>query len=71
MAQGNVKGLKSKTGSGGRKKGGIMKKGKRDIAPKQKDHVREKTTKKVGTNVCGAVTGVPAMGVERDSGAWE
>lgn len=47
MAQGNTKGMKAKTPSGGRKKGGTMPKGKRDIAPKKRDHVRERATKKV------------------------
>lgn len=49
MAQGKTKGLSAKSGSGGRKKTGTMSKGKRDIAPKKKDHVREKMTKKVGS----------------------
>jgi hypothetical protein len=47
MAQGNTKGLKTKQGSGGRKKAPQAKKGRRDIAPKKLDHVREKMTKKV------------------------
>ncbi|KAL7423352.1 hypothetical protein Q5752_002655 [Cryptotrichosporon argae] len=46
MAQGNTKGLKSKAASGGRKKGGTMKKGRREIAPKQVDRVREKVHQK-------------------------
>lgn len=50
MAQGNTKGLKGKTASGGRKKTGQTKKGRREIAPKKIDVVREKMTKKVGTS---------------------
>jgi len=60
MAQGNTKGLKAKSGSGGRKKAGVMSKGRREIAPKKKDHVREKMTKKVGTAMGGAVDRVMA-----------
>lgn len=47
MAQGKTKGLTAKTASGGRKKGGKMAKGKRDIAPKKLANVRERATKAV------------------------
>ena len=48
MAQNTTKGLKSKPQSGGRKKGGLTKKGKREIAPKNKQKVEEHAQKKVG-----------------------
>lgn len=47
MTQGASKGSKAKFKSGGRKKGGLMKKGKREIAPKNKQKVVEKAQKKV------------------------
>lgn len=46
MAQGAGK-LKTKTPSGGRKKGGLTKKGKRDAPPKKIVHVRERVSQKV------------------------
>ncbi|KAK4685589.1 hypothetical protein P7C73_g4564, partial [Tremellales sp. Uapishka_1] len=42
MAQGSTKGLTAKTGSGGRKKGGTMRKGKYVIAPKGAQKISEK-----------------------------
>ena len=48
MAQGTSKGLKAKTPSGGRKKAGLTKKGKRDVAPKNAQRVKEKQQQKVG-----------------------
>ena len=51
MAQGSTKNLKSKSPSGGRKKSGLTKKGKRDIAPKNKQRVEERAHKKVYTSL--------------------
>ena len=48
MAQGMAKGLKSKVPSGGRKKTGKTKKGKRDIAPKNAHLIKERQQHKVG-----------------------
>ncbi|BEI80704.1 hypothetical protein CcaverHIS002_0112330 [Cutaneotrichosporon cavernicola] len=45
MAQGASK-LKTKAPSGGRKKSGQTKKGKRDAPPKKLQHVRERATQK-------------------------
>jgi hypothetical protein len=47
MAQGLAKGLKAKTSSGGRKKTGYTKPGKRVVAPKDAGKVREKMQNKV------------------------
>lgn len=48
MVQGNTKGLKKgANASGGRKNLGITKKGKRAVAPKEKDRVRHAQTQKV------------------------
>jgi hypothetical protein len=47
MAQGTSKGLKTMHQSGGRKKGGLMRKGKREIAPKNKQRIDERAQKKV------------------------
>lgn len=49
MAQGNTKGLKAKATSGGRKKGGTMQKGKRDIAPKSTHKIAERRQKQVSS----------------------
>ncbi|KAK1926631.1 hypothetical protein DB88DRAFT_482515 [Papiliotrema laurentii] len=46
MAQGNTKGLKAKATSGGRKKTGKMQKGRRDIAPKNAQKVKERSQHK-------------------------
>lgn len=51
MAQGNTKGLKAKATSGGRKKGGTMQKGRRDIKPKNAQKVAERQHHKV----CGSL----------------
>ena len=47
MAQGGSKLPKTQPQSGGRKKGGLTKKGKRDIAPKNRQKVEERAQKKV------------------------
>ncbi|ORX33528.1 UPF0390 protein [Kockovaella imperatae] len=46
MAQGSSKGLKAKAPSGGRKNTGKTKKGRRDIAPKNAQKVKEKQQQK-------------------------
>ncbi len=48
MAQNSTKGLNPKSASGGRKKTGLTKKGKRDCAPKQIDRARQAASMKVG-----------------------
>lgn len=47
MAQGNAK-VKKQEKSGGRKKGGVVKKGARAIAPKHAQKQREHKVQKVG-----------------------
>jgi hypothetical protein len=49
MAQGGRK-LKAAAPSGGRKKGGTMPKGKREVAPKSAARIAEKSQKKVSTS---------------------
>ena len=49
MAQGSTKGLKAKAPSGGRKNAGKTKKGRREIAPKNAQKVKEKQQHKVGS----------------------
>jgi hypothetical protein len=49
MAQGAPKGPKTKPTSGGRKKGGTMQKGKRDIPPKSTHKLLERAQKKVSS----------------------
>lgn len=57
MVQGNTKGLKKgANASGGRKNLGITKKGKRAVAPKEKDRVRHAAVQKV-SEMC--VDGMP------------
>ncbi|ORY25365.1 hypothetical protein BCR39DRAFT_590220 [Naematelia encephala] len=46
MAQGTTKGLKAKSQSGGRKKTGQTKKGKRVVPPKDKQRIQERSHQK-------------------------
>jgi hypothetical protein len=68
MAQGNTKGLKAKPTSGGRKKGGTMQKGKRDIAPKSTHKIAERRQKQVslGTTVFSPKCRSPFLRVQRE-----
>lgn len=56
MAQGNGK-LKKTEASGGRKKGGVVKKGARAIAPKQAQKQREHKVQKVCSHTSSKLTG--------------